>query len=98
MRVQRIRGRESMMPVCRLLGRLACAFLVVAAVAPAGAQTYPDRPIRIIVPIGPGGSYDIVGRLLADHLSKRLASGVTVENRTGAGTVVGTQAAIASPP
>jgi tripartite-type tricarboxylate transporter receptor subunit TctC len=61
------------------------------------AQTYPDRPMKIIVPIGPAGSYDIVGRLLADQLSKRLGQSVVVENRPGAGTVVGTQAAINAP-
>ena len=68
-------------------GALAGALLV----PPAQAQTYPDRPIKIIVPIGPGGSYDIVGRTVADQLSKRLGQSVVVENKPGAGTVVGTQ-------
>src|SRR5437016_988611 len=69
------------------------------ALAPgsAAAQSYPDRPIKIIVPIGPAGSYDIVGRLLADQLGKRLRQSVVVENRPGAGTIVGTQAAISAP-
>ena len=58
----------------------------------------PDRPVKIIVPIGPSGSYDIVGRLLADQLSKRLGQSVVVENRPGAGTIVGTQAVINAPP
>src|SRR6185369_5924953 len=81
---------------------LPAALLAMAALAcplsSAGAQTYPDRPIKIIVPIGPAGSYDIVGRLLADQLSKRLGQSVIVENRPGAGTIVGTQAVINSPP
>ena len=68
-------------------GALAGALLA----APVQAQTYPDRPIKIIVPIGPGGSYDIVGRTVADQLSKRLGQSVVVENKPGAGTVVGTQ-------
>ena len=72
---------------------LAFAALIAAPVS-AGAQTYPDRPVKIIVPIGPSGSYDIVGRLLADQLSKRLGQSVVVENRPGAGTIVGTQAVI----
>jgi tripartite-type tricarboxylate transporter receptor subunit TctC len=63
----------------------------------ATAQSYPDHPIKIIVPIGPAGSYDIVGRLLADQLTKRLGQTVVVENRPGAGTIVGTQAAISAP-
>ena len=79
------------------------ALLMVAAFAlpfrahEATAQSYPDHPIKIIVPIGPAGSYDIVGRLLADQLAKRLGQTVVVENRPGAGTIVGTQAAISAP-
>ena len=68
-------------------------------VAAAQAQTgYPDRPVKIIVPIGPGGSYDLVGRHLADALSKRTGQAFFVENKPGAGTVVGTQAAAQSEP
>ena len=63
----------------------------------ARAQTYPDRPVKIVVPVAPSGSYDIVGRALADQLSKRLGQTFIVENRPGAGTVVGTQAVIQSP-
>jgi tripartite-type tricarboxylate transporter receptor subunit TctC len=66
--------------------------------AGASAQGYPDRPVKIIVPVGPAGSCDLVGRLLADQLSRRLGQNVVVENRPGAGTIVGTQAVAASPP
>ncbi|MFL5097374.1 MAG: Bug family tripartite tricarboxylate transporter substrate binding protein [Xanthobacteraceae bacterium] len=79
---------------------MATLLLFLAAFALAGtaaAQTYPDRPIKIIVPVGPAGSYDIVGRLLADQLGKRLGQNVSVENRPGAGTVIGTQAVAAAP-
>jgi tripartite-type tricarboxylate transporter receptor subunit TctC len=65
--------------------------------AQAKAQSYPNHPVKIIVPIGPGGSYDIVGRLLADQLSKRLGQAVVVENRAGAGTIIGTQAVASAP-
>src|SRR3954447_14054687 len=84
--------------------RMFAALLIFAAFAlpseapDAAAQSYPDHPIKIIVPIGPAGSYDIVGRLLADQLTKRLGQTVVVENRAGAGTIVGTQAVINAPP
>jgi len=75
------------------------ALALIGLGATAQAQTiYPDRPVKIIVPIGPGGSYDLVGRHLADVLAKRMGQGFVVENKPGAGTVVGTQAASQSEP
>lgn len=62
------------------------------------AQAYPDRAVKIIVPIGPAGSYDLVGRVVGDALSKRLGQSVIVENRPGAGTIIGTQAVANAPP
>jgi tripartite-type tricarboxylate transporter receptor subunit TctC len=84
----------------RLRAWIATALAPLAlGVAIAQAQTgYPDRPVRIIVPIGAGGSYDLVGRHLADALSKRTGQAFFVENKPGAGTVVGTQAAAQSEP
>jgi len=85
----------------RRLGAWIATALVPLAlgVAMAQAQTgYPDRPVKIIVPIGAGGSYDLVGRYLADVLSKRTGQAFFVENKPGAGTVVGTQAAAQSEP
>src|SRR5471032_552084 len=68
-------------------------------VATAPAQTgYPDRPVKIIVPIAAGGSYDLVVPQLADVLSRRTGQAFFVENKPGAGTVVGTQAAAQSEP
>jgi tripartite-type tricarboxylate transporter receptor subunit TctC len=83
---------------CRSLACIAAALAAFAfGVAGALAQTaYPDHPVKIIVPIGPGGSYDLVGRHLADVLSKRTGQAFFVENKPGAGTVVGTQAAAQS--
>ena len=82
-----------------------CAISVTASLAavmstPSGfaqEQTYPDHPVRIIVPIGPGGAYDIIGRLLASKLTELMRQTFFVENRTGAGTLVGTQAAAVAP-
>src|SRR6185503_880102 len=86
-------GRTMMLRRALLVG------LALGLVSPltGHAQSYPDHPVKIVVPIGPSGSYDILGRLLADQLSKRLGQSVVVENRPGAGTVVGTQAVVQSP-
>lgn len=75
---------------------LALAGLLVAA--PAWAQTYPDHAVRIIVPSPPGGGYDLIGRVLAEKLLPELGQPFVVENRTGAGTLVGTQAAASAAP
>ncbi|KZD21936.1 Bug family tripartite tricarboxylate transporter substrate binding protein [Tardiphaga robiniae] len=82
----------------RMVGALSVAALALVSFHSAGfAQgAYPDRPVRIIVPIAPGGSYDLVGRHLADALAKRTGQAFFVENKPGAGTVVGTQAAAQS--
>jgi tripartite-type tricarboxylate transporter receptor subunit TctC len=71
---------------------LAVALLTFAA-APAVAQDYPTRPITIIVPQPPGGGTDIISRLVGARLSEQLKQTVIIENKTGAGTVVGTVAA-----
>ena len=69
-----------------------------AAVLPAGAQSYPSRPIRLIAPFPPGGSVDVVGRLLAAKLSEALGQSMVVENRSGASGVIGTEAVMNSAP
>jgi tripartite-type tricarboxylate transporter receptor subunit TctC len=83
---------------CRTPASLTLAFAAFAChTAVAQAQTsYPDHAVKIIVPIGPGGSYDLVGRQIADVLSRRAGQSFFVENKPGAGTVVGTQAAAQS--
>jgi tripartite-type tricarboxylate transporter receptor subunit TctC len=70
----------------------------VAAFSPVCAADYPTRPVTIVVPTGPAGSYDVVARLVAEQLGERLGQGFVVENRTGAGTIVGTQTVINSQP
>jgi len=89
-----------MIRFCRSLAWTAAVLAPFSfGVTAAQAQTtYPDHPVKIIVPIGPGGSYDLVGRHLADVLSKRTGQAFFVENKPGAGTVVGTQAAAQSEP
>jgi tripartite-type tricarboxylate transporter receptor subunit TctC len=77
---------------------LLLGFMLFAHAPDLAAQTYPDRPVRIIVPVGPGGSYDVVGRFVGEALQKRLGQGFVVENKPGAGTIIGTQAAISAQP
>ena len=62
------------------------------------AEDYPSRPIRIIVPFGPGGPADVTARLLGNVLQESFGQPFVVENRTGAGGVIGTQEAAKSPP
>ena len=64
----------------------------------AWAQAYPSRPVRIIVGFAAGGSADIIARLTGQWLSERLGQQVIIENRTGAGTNIATEAVVNSPP
>lgn len=74
----------------RLLGLAATAAMTAAAPRLVRAQNYPTKPVRLIVPVPPGGTFDVVGRLMAQWLSQRLGQQVVVENRGGAGTNIGT--------
>ena len=77
---------------------LAASAAAVPAVSRiAQAQTYPTRPLRIIVPFAPAGSTDIVARLIGQWLSERLGQQFVVENRPGAGTNIGTEAVVTAP-
>jgi tripartite-type tricarboxylate transporter receptor subunit TctC len=80
-----------------MLRLLTFASLLLAALGSA-AQDWPNRAIRIIVPFAPGGATDIPARLVAPKLSEALGQPVVVENRTGAGGIVGIQAAAQSQP
>lgn len=63
--------------------------VIASASASASAETYPNRSIRLIVPFAPGGTVDILGRMLADNLSKAFKQQVIVENKPGAGGTLG---------
>jgi len=73
------------------------AFALLGLADPAAAQDYPIRPVRLIIPFPPGGSNDVVGRLIATHLAERLGKQVVVDNRGGAGGVIGTEVVAKSP-
>src|SRR5690242_7469445 len=75
-----------------------CALsLNTAIVASADAQSYPARPIRLIVPWPPGGGVDIAARTIGPKLSERLAQPVVVDNRAGAAGMIGAQFAAKAP-
>jgi tripartite-type tricarboxylate transporter receptor subunit TctC len=63
------------------------------AVSPAFGQDYPEKPVRFVVPYNPGGSYDTIARLIAQKLSEQWKQPVLIENRPGAGSLVGTELA-----
>ena len=75
---------------------LAAALLSFAATL-AQAQAYPSRPVKIVVPFGPGGSADIYARFLGQRLQEPLGQPIVVENRPGGGSVVGSDAVAKSP-
>ncbi len=82
-----------------LARNFAMAALAVAALcASAAAQTWPDRPIRLVVPAGPGGPTDLLARLIADGLSHTLPQPVIIDNRAGAGGAIGARVVAAAPP
>jgi tripartite-type tricarboxylate transporter receptor subunit TctC len=79
----------------QLLALMAAGLLPLTTFA---QGTYPDKPIRLIVPFAPGGVTDTSGRVIADALSKRLGQQVIVDNRAGASGNIGTQLVAAAPP
>jgi tripartite-type tricarboxylate transporter receptor subunit TctC len=73
----------------------ACALL---ATMPAASAGYPERIVKIVVPFAPGGGTDVIARTLAQEMAKDLGQSVIIENKPGAGTIIGTQAVATSEP
>src|SRR5687768_16678322 len=80
--------------------RSACAAAAIAACAATGvdAQSYPARPVRLIIPFSAGGAADVPGRILADRLTAVLGQQIVIENRPGAGSTIGAEAAARAAP
>jgi len=78
--------------------RLAVAIVALWVAAPAAAQTFPDRPIRLIAPFPAGGLADVLGRAVGDEISKTLGQTVIIENRSGGGGNTGADAVAKAEP
>jgi tripartite-type tricarboxylate transporter receptor subunit TctC len=89
---------EAAMRRLTMLRRGIFGLVVALLTAAAVAQSYPSRPVRLIIPFPPGGSNDIVGRMIGAQLGDRLTQPVIVDNRTGAGGTIGTDVAAKAPP
>src|SRR5688572_30823109 len=77
--------------------RFLVASLLLIAAAAAHAQAYRSKPLKLIIPFPPGGSNDVIGRAIAVQLAERLGQGVVIDNRGGAGGIIGIDAAMKSP-
>jgi tripartite-type tricarboxylate transporter receptor subunit TctC len=78
--------------------RIFAAVAAMALAAAANAQSYPDKPIKIIVPFGPGGFTDVAARILQKELAPAIGQAVIIENRPGAGSTIGTDAVAKAAP
>src|SRR5262245_20216299 len=92
------RGDAMKLPRRQFLHLVAGAAAVPAVSRFAWAQTYPTRPVRIIVAFAPAGSSDIVARLMGQWLSERLGQPFVIENRPGAAGNIGTEAVVRASP
>src|SRR5437588_405643 len=82
----------------RTLFPLLFSVVSVVSVVPASAESFPDRPIKIIVPFGPGGFTDVVARIIQKDLGPAVGQPVIIENRPGAGSTIGTDAVAKAKP
>src|SRR5262245_55994425 len=97
-RFANVEGRDKMRLPRRQFLRLtagAAGLPIVSCIA--RAQAYPSRPVRLIVPVAPGGTSDILARLMGQWLSERLGQPFIIENRPGAGNTIGTEAVVRAP-
>src|SRR5260370_40482506 len=76
---------------------LGSAALAIASPAIVRADSFPAKPIRWVIPFAPGGNYDVTSRIVAEPMSRQLGQTVLIDNRPGAGGVVGLEAAVNAP-
>jgi tripartite-type tricarboxylate transporter receptor subunit TctC len=94
---RKILPRPNLSVVCALFA-LAALTLLFAGLNDRALALYPDRVVKIVVPFAPGGGTDVIARTLAQEMTANLGVTVVVENKPGAGTIIGTQAVAASDP
>jgi len=82
----------------RALMTVALSGAALLRARPAGAQGYPQRPVRLIVPYAPGGGTDVFSRLLATQMEREFGQTLIIDNRAGGGSIIGTQAVANAPP
>src|SRR5829696_7013576 len=87
--MQRVSSRSCMYKKRIRLGWMPLALLLAAVSAPAAAQKFPERPLRLVVPFAPGGVNDIIGRRYAAEMTRALGQNVIVDNRAGASGAIG---------
>ena len=91
--------RRSWVNSLRASAKVALMCLAPLAIAPSAAHAaYPDKLIKIVVPFAPGGGTDTITRILAEQMSKDLGQSVIVDNRPGAGTIIGSNIVAGSDP
>lgn len=84
--------------VARLAGAVLCVCAIACGSVPALAQAWPEKPLRMVIPFPPGGSNDIIGRVVAQALGERIGKAVVVDNRPGAGGIIGADIAAKAAP
>src|SRR4051812_43184526 len=82
--------RPLLSPIARRVIGLA-SIAVMTAVAPLAHAAWPERPVRLVVPYGPGGSSDVIARLLANEMGKTLGQAVIIDNKAGASGIIAMQ-------
>jgi len=74
----------------KIMRRAACALVLAVVASPVSAQGFPSRPLKLVVPYAPGGSADSVARIVARKVSENMSQPIVIENKGGAGSILGT--------
>ena len=74
----------------KIMRRAACALVLAVVASPVSAQGFPSRPLKLVVPYAPGGGADSVARIVARKVSENMGQPIVIENKGGAGSILGT--------